>query len=198
MDMEINRTAHRVDGNIVTIAVERIVNNFKSEQEGIPVYEDIPFIRIVTPSAKNQEVHTKVTEEHKVTYKKVWDQFNAKEKHKSNGTALKQWPDIEPGLIPQYEFMNVFTLEDLISVSDVNLENLGMGAGGLQEKAKIFLANKGKGDVELAKANDRIADLEKKLVELMDTVSVNPDVLKETQDELTNNSTRNTKRNRRV
>ena len=31
MDMEINRTAHRVDGNIVTIAVERILNNFKRE-----------------------------------------------------------------------------------------------------------------------------------------------------------------------
>ena len=198
MDIDNYTATHRIDGNIVTIAMERIKNNFKTKEEGIPVFEDVPFIRIVTPSSKNQVVHRKLTVDDKVSYKAVWNQFEAKEEHKASGTPLTQWPEMEAGLIPEYEFQNVFTVEDLVVVSDLNLPNLGMGAGGLQEKAKIFLANKGKGDVELAEANDRIADLENKLAELMDTLAVNPDVLKETQDESINNSTKHTKRNRRL
>ncbi|MDB4725953.1 hypothetical protein OAF54_00860 [bacterium] len=191
MDIGEFKSTGRVDGNIIIIANERIQNNFKTEEQGIPVFEDIPFVRIITPSAKNQEVHRKLNAGDKIKYKEVWEAFDKKEAHKAAGTPLSQWPEMEIGLIPVYEHNHVYTVEDFAEVSEANLGNLGMGSSGLQLKAKKFLEGKSESDIVLEKAMVRIEELEQLVNELTGAKELaNPAVSEmEKQDELINVST---------
>jgi len=152
------------DGNLVTIADRR-----KKIVRGEEVlFIEVPYIEIVSPGQKHSTVHRKVTEEDKIKYKSVWEAYQNKEEMRASGTPLRKWGGIDDLLIPEMEHLNIFTVEALAAVPDGNLANLGPGARKLQEAAKEYLEKGDEKDIQLAAANERIDNLEKKLVKLMD------------------------------
>jgi len=182
MDIDHQATGSAADGNIVTIYMNKVLNNFKSKQEDDLVYDMIPFVRIVSPGQKHSIVDRKVRDNDKVDYKEHWSAFEKKEEFRTNGTPLRDWHVIEKNMIPELELLSIFTVEDFANVSDSNLKNIGPGAVKLREKAEKFVAGLSESDVKLQQAEDRIADLEAKLNELMDAKVANPVVNEETQD----------------
>ncbi len=159
------------DGNLVTINDRRIKIVRGDDIE----IREIPYIEIVSPGQKHSTVHRKVTEEDKIKYKEVWDAYLNKEELRAAGLPLRKWAGIDDLMVPEYEHLNVFTVEALASVPDGHLVNLGPGARQLQKDAIKFLEKGDEKDIQLTEANARIDDLEKKLNAFMDASGANPD-----------------------
>lgn len=59
----------------------------------------------------------------------------------TEGTPLEAWPGIAPGQIARLRDMHIRTVEDLATVTDSALDNIGMGARALQRQAQAFVNN---------------------------------------------------------
>lgn len=118
-----------------------VQNNFKSEQEGRPIFEDRVFIRIRTPGDRHTEVDREIKEQDKHRFALQWARFQQQESQTQEGTPLEEWPAMTPALVRSFKALNVFSVEALAAVSDGNLQNLGVGARNWRDKAVSYLAN---------------------------------------------------------
>lgn len=99
------------------------------------------------------------------------------EEEKLTGTPLEKMPDMKKSLAKELEYMNIKTVEQLVSAPDSVLQKF-MGGFGLRDKAKLFL--------ETARDNaisDRITneneELRRQINELKAMISVKEEVKKE-------------------
>ena len=143
---------------LVTFYVEKEQNNFRSEQEGRAVYDDVEYIRIVTPGDTRSEVVRAATEQHKREYAPQYAAFKAGVELAPQGSPLEHWPPMSPALIANLKALGVHTVEQLSEVSDGNLMNLGHGGRGLRDRAKAWLeqADGGKPIDRLLADNERL------------------------------------------
>jgi hypothetical protein len=118
---------------------EAVQNNFKTGQEGRPIFDDKIFIRIMIPGDRHTVVERPCKDEDKQRFPVQWARFQLQESQTADGTPLEQWPMMTPALVRTFKASNVPTVEALANVSDGNLNNLGMGAREWRERAKAYL-----------------------------------------------------------
>lgn len=142
----------------VTFFMEKEANNFRSEQEGRAVYDDVEYVRIITPGDTRSEVVRAATPDHKREYSQQYAAFKAGVELAPVGSPLEHWPPASPALIANLKAVGVHTVEQLSEVSDGNLMNLGHGGRGLRERAKAWLeqADGGKPIDRLLAENERL------------------------------------------
>jgi hypothetical protein len=155
------------DGNIVTIFTKKKLNAFKSKEEDERIYDYLPYLEIVSPAQKHSIVIRPVVENDKILYPEHWEAYEKKTQLRNNGTPLSEWTGCPEELIPQMEYLSVFTVEDLCNVSDSNLAKIGMGMLKIRESAKLYVAGTGENELKLKKAITKINKLEKKLEKLV-------------------------------
>ena len=173
------------DGNIVTIFTKKKLNGFKSREQEERIYDYLPYLEIVSPAQKHSIVVRPVVENDKILYPHHWEAYEKKTQLRNTGTPLAEWTDCPKELIPQMEYLSVFTVEDLCNVSDNNLAKIGMGMLKIRELAKLYVAGTDKNEVKLQEALDQISKLEKKLQKLVGAKSAILEVPEqENQDEL--------------
>lgn len=99
------------------------------------------FVEIMFPGDSRTVVNRQVKEEDKMRWPEQWRAYEAGEAFKVDGFPLEQWPEIssDEGLIRDMNHKRIFTVEQLASVSDQNIGNLGLGARELVSKAKAFV-----------------------------------------------------------
>jgi hypothetical protein len=131
--------AHKPHLAIVEFYVQAEQNNFKSEQEGHPVFEDKEMVRIVTPGDKNSVVEERVKDHHRREYARQYEAFKSGETLTVEGMPLKEWPPLSPAMVANLRAINIVTVEQLSQVDDGRLDNLGMGGRTLREKARLWL-----------------------------------------------------------
>ena len=120
-------------------------NEFKSTQEGRPIFEDVVFVKIVVPGDNTFNINTPANEGHKARFAMHWARFKNAHDSESRfiGTPLAQWPLMTASAVEELKYMKFFTVEQIASASDSQLNGLGMKAGyaplALRDRAKQFL-----------------------------------------------------------
>jgi len=112
----------------------------RSEQEGRPIYEDRPHVRIIIPGDTSNIIETLAKEEHKRKYPEAWKRFQTTEATGHTGTALEQWPQITRSQVKEAKYYEVHTVEQMAGLSDAHIAKLGMGFSDLRAKAQAFLS----------------------------------------------------------
>jgi hypothetical protein len=160
------KVQHGTDaGLFVQFYMESLKDEEQSAEKGRPIYIDREFIKIIPVGDKNTVVCRpvrKTWEGDVPPDNERWPQqyaaFTNQQTQVTEGTPLEQWPPLSKSQVMTLKSVNVHTVEQLSVVSDTNLQNLGMGARDLRDKALAYLkdADSGSG---LAEAQETIKKL---------------------------------------
>lgn len=116
-----------------------IKNNFKSEQEGRPIFDSKDFIKITFPGDKTKQVFRPVKDEDKIRFKKQYESFKETGKVVESGTPLEQWAVLTKTEAAEFKAMKIHTVEALAALPDTALTWLG--ARDYRQKAQLWLEN---------------------------------------------------------
>jgi len=149
-----------------------VQNKFKSDESGRPIFDEIPFVKIIVPGDKNLIVDTPAMEEHKHRFPKQWDRYKNGQKQSLDGTPLEAVTWLTVGQVAEFKALNICTVEQLADVPD-QLAQRFMGCFELRRKAQAFLeAAKGEAATsklaaELDKRDKEIEALKAQMAELI-------------------------------
>jgi dynactin complex subunit len=110
----------------------------KSEAEGRPVFNSVPFVQILVPGDKNTAIDTLVNATHKRRFARAWDQFQQNQSQELSGLPIREWSAITRAQAEELAYMNVMTVEQLATLPDVYGTKI-MGFNDLKRKAETFL-----------------------------------------------------------
>ncbi len=116
-----------------------IQNAEKSAEAGHPVFDAVPFIKIIVPGDKNTVIDTTANDEYKRRFAREWAQFMANEDQQMSGLPVREWPGVTRAQAEELMHMNIVTVEQLASLPDVYGGKI-MGFQGLKRKAETYLA----------------------------------------------------------
>lgn len=132
------------DNALVEFVRDAIQNNFKSAQEGRPIFEDRDFVRIMTPGDTKTVVYRVATDQDKARFPKAWQAYEQGIEAITEGTPLDQWNQISKSQVKELQHVNVRTVEQFVTVSDASIQRMGPGYMQLRQRARQFLeASKG-------------------------------------------------------
>ena len=139
-----------------------VQNQFKSEQEGRPIFEMKCYIRKVPPGDKLVEIDRKASKQDFLRFPQEYEMYMKRQTTPVNGTPLEAWAQITRAQVAEYKALNIFTVEQLAELPDGYGHKI-MGFQGWKQKAQSFLmAAKGQGEfdklqTELRKRDEEIA-----------------------------------------
>lgn len=145
--MQYNSDVNNPDSRLsVKFYQKAIQNNFKTALEGRPIMEMADFILIEIPGNSNLTIDTFVSETDKQRFPIQWARYqNEKTDGDIEGTLLHDWPVLNSAVAAELKHFKFYTVEQIASASDAQLNTLGMAAGmsplALRDKAKAFLAS---------------------------------------------------------
>lgn len=149
---------HKLMTNFYVRAVQ---NNFKSSQEGRPIFDEVEFVRIIIPGDTKTIIDTKVTNEYRNRFAEKYERFKKGMAQAQTGTPLEVWPQMTVGQVAELKAMHISTVEQLADLSDVLAQKI-MGSFQLRQKAQVFL-EAAKGEAQNSKM---AAELEKRDIEI--------------------------------
>lgn len=139
-----------------------IQNEFRSNLEGRPIFEDVTMIKIQVPGDKTTSVVTPAMDHHKARFPFHWQRYinSHTEETKVVGTPLSQWPFLKPSQVEELKYQKFVTVEQLAMASDSLLNGLGLSAGhnpyDLRKRAQSYL-DSAKGE---SIVNERMKEIE--------------------------------------
>lgn len=127
-------------GLIVRFELYPLKDEKASAAAGRPVYNETEFIDIRIPGDRTLTIHRPVRESDKRRFAVAYRNWKAQGggDAAASGTPLAQWPQVSRSQVEELAFFNVRTVEQLASVSDSNLKNIGPLLA-LRQKARDFL-----------------------------------------------------------
>jgi hypothetical protein len=136
---------------------------------GYPRYKRIQIIRTLIPGSKDERVD-RVREEHKRRFPRAWAAFLAGEEGVVDGTPLKAFPGLSKDDISTAVHFHVLSVEQLASMSDEHIGNLGHGWRGKRDGAKNWLASQ-RSAQPMAELNAQLEDERQKRQALEDRLA---------------------------
>lgn len=140
----------------VEFTLEAVLDQFKMDETGVPVYHDVEMITIWTPGKRDTH-KDKVNEFYKKRFKEQYEAFKAGREPSHDGLPLTEWPVITKSQALNLRNSKIFTVEQLADIIDPNLDSIGLGGRELRDKAKAYL-DRAVGAKEITKV---FAELEK-------------------------------------
>lgn len=144
-----------VDGSALRIWRDTAQNNFLSEQNGRPIYDEVIYIEVISPGSRDStpvfEVERIFAPEMKhpdpllgtkyPEYKQYIDDFKKNEDGDSSlaGTPLNQWPELNRTMVASLKAQSIFTVEALAALPDTKLTAVGPDGRTWREKAKAYI-----------------------------------------------------------
>ena len=132
---------------IVRFYKRAVKNNFKTKQEGRPIFEDKIYCEYYPAGSTLLKMDVPAHEAHKMRFSKQWAYYQSTQGGDSRelGTPLSQWALLSPADVENLKGLKFNTLENIAGASDQALQVLGMGAGGmaphvLRTRAQAYLA----------------------------------------------------------
>lgn len=157
------------NGVLVAFYKDAVQNNFKTSEAGRPIFDEKVFVHLQTPGDTQTEIRRIATQQDEKKFPKAWAAFQSGEEVVLEGTPLEQWPGVTTSQVKELAYVNVRTVEQLVGVSDANIQKLGPGYAKLKQNAKIWIdratadANASKIARENQQLKDRIKALEDQL-----------------------------------
>ena len=164
--------------------IKPVKQNFASEEAGRPIFADVVYVKIMTPSDQLTQIDTIAREDHKARFPRQWMYFQNKQAGQQQviGTPVGEWPQLTASAAEELRALKFFTVELIANANDSQLQKIGMIAGmsphSLREKARAFLnlandsAEEAKREAELQALrdeNEKIkADTDKRLAEMQE------------------------------
>jgi hypothetical protein len=152
----------------VEFTMEAIHQTAKSEEEGRPIFKDVPHVHIHFPGDRTKQIFrpVKFVDDHQgpadpVRFPKQWAAFQAQAEQVQDGTPVEHWGPLTKSQAMEFKAMHIHTVEQLAGISDSNLSWLG--ARELRDKAIAWLAQAdgGKETMRLTAENATLkADME--------------------------------------
>jgi len=128
------------DTSFPEFRMEPVKNNFKSDRDGKPVYEETEFVTIRVPGDRKTEWDGQVNDSHRQRWPRQYAAFKAQQEAPTDGTPLKEWPAITRSQVLELAVANCKTVEQLASLPDDLLsKSVSMGGFALRDKAKRWL-----------------------------------------------------------
>jgi hypothetical protein len=161
----------------VEFTMEAIHQTAKSEEEGRPIFKDVPHVRIHFPGDRTKQIFrpVKFEDDHQGPadprrFPQQWKAFEAQQEQVQTGTPIEQWGPLTKSQAMEFKAMHIHTVEQLAGIADSNLSWLG--ARELRDKAVSWLAQAETGkhamhlQTELEKRDADIEDLKRQVKEL--------------------------------
>jgi hypothetical protein len=175
-----NQARYAMDNKLyVQFYIRPVMNNFKSQEAGRPIFEEKEYIRIIVPGDSKTTVDCPVTDEFRMRFDKQYDKFKKGLEQAVEGTPLEMWPQMTVGLCAELKAMNVSTVEQLAALDDGKAQRI-MGSYDLRRKAQMFLdaaqgeAVNNKMAAELTKRDDEINLLKQQMQQLLESAKAKP------------------------
>lgn len=111
----------------------------KSTEVGHPVFNDVPFIKIMVPGDKNTVIDTYADASYQRRFSRLWAQFKAQETQTSSGMPIREWPVVTRGQAEELAYRNIYTVEQLAVVADTHAQHI-MNFHVLKAKAAAYVA----------------------------------------------------------
>jgi hypothetical protein len=177
--------AHGEDKDLyVEFSTEAVHQPYESEQQGHPVYRNVPFITVMFPGDRTKTVHrpAKLKADSSSPgdperFPRQWAAFQAGEEQAQDGQPLEEWPLVTKADVRMLKDMGIKTVESLAAIGEANLTFLG--ARMYRDKAKLYLDQATGGAavskmvqenetmrLELARQKEQMAELSAALAEL--------------------------------
>lgn len=149
-------------------------NKFKSHEAGRPVFDDIEMCEINFPADRAKSLLVPAHGEWKrfgttrVTYaerfKDHYARFKINEGPVVEGTPLSEAPFLSMAQKASLKALQVYTIEQLASLTGQALKNIGAGGLATQQQAEAYLA-KASGTADVVKMQIEIEELKRQLSE---------------------------------
>ena len=139
-------------------------------------YKGMPFVRILIPGDKTTEIDQPVCEDHKERFPRQWLYFQMQNSDGALiGTPLIEWHKDAPDefndrQMAELQILKFQTVEQVATASDSQVQKVGMGAAGLRERARAFLARKNQvsNSSELDQTRRELQELKEQMSMLME------------------------------
>ena len=161
--MAIESDVRGADENLYVEFYSRAVKQeFASQEAGRPIFADVTYVKIFTPSDQLTQIDTIAREDHKARFPRQWAHYMNKMNGQEQivGTPVSAWTLLTPANAEELRALKFYTVELIANANDAQLQKLGMVAGmsghSLRDKAKAFLniatdsAEEAKREAELA------------------------------------------------
>lgn len=156
-----------------------VKQNFLSKEKGRPIWKTCEFISIMKPGNSKDVMEREVKPLDIERWGKIYEGWKNREGQIQSGTRLEVLPSIEQGRIEVCKSLNIYTLEQLTSIDEEGVKNLGDGARDLIRDAKRYLQGSTATDKMQKEIDATNAEMKK--------VKAENKELKERIDELINN-----------
>jgi hypothetical protein len=139
MNFQDNQQAEADKRLYVHFFKDAVQNNFKTKQEGRPIFDEYDFVKVVTPGSRDTIV-TRVSDnsDYARRFPTQWAQYKNNQEQSLSGTPLKQVPWLTVGQIAEFNAVGCRTVEQLVGMPD-NLSQKFMGHHQLKQRAQAFL-----------------------------------------------------------
>lgn len=147
------------------------INPIKSRDQGVPIYDQVDFLKVIHPGEPLNVYDQPVREQDKYRFKDQWERYQKGTSQEVSGTPLSVLFPMNPEIVRSFAAIHVTTVQQLAGMSDTAKQNVMFGMN-LSEKAKQYLSIADKGaefhamqakmdDMahQLREANDKIAAL---------------------------------------
>lgn len=167
---------------VVRFYDEAVLNKTKSHEASRPIYDDVEMCEIVFPGDRTRTLIVPAHAEWKrfgtrrVTYaerfKDHYARFKANQAPVVEGTPLSEVTFLSKAQVASYKALDIYTVEQLASLSGQGIKNLGVGGLAVVQQAKAYLeqADATADATKLRIAQVRIEELEAQLREALKPV----------------------------
>ena len=181
--MAIESDVRGADENLYVEFYSRAVKQeFASQEAGRPIFADVTYVKIFTPSDQLTQIDTIARDDHKARFPRQWAHFMNRMNGQEQvvGTPVSAWTLLTPANAEELRALKFYTVELIANANDMQMQRIGMIAGmsphSLRDKARAFLnlandsAEEAKREAELSalrEENERIkAETEAKLADM--------------------------------
>ena len=116
----------------------QVRNNFKSDAEKRPIFEERIFIKKLVPGDSTLVVDRPMREQDMEDYPIEWARYEQKKEQKVAGTPIDAWMAVSDTQKAEFRSLNIFTIDQFANLPDVAGDKI-MGFNDLRSKARAFI-----------------------------------------------------------
>lgn len=137
------------------------------ENNGVPVYKSVEYVEIIAPGNDKERINRRVKQRDKDRWPVQYAQFKeGREEPEFDGMPISEWPMANKHIAMTLKHANVFTVEQLAQVPDIDIQSIGQGMIVLKSKAQKWVKEKQGQNVELENAKKELGEARKQIEEL--------------------------------
>ena len=116
----------------------QIKNNYKSDLEKRPIFEERIFIKKLVPGDSTLVVDRPMREQDMEDHPIEWARYEQKKEQKVAGTPIDAWMAVSETQKAEFKSLNIFTIDQFANLPDVAGDKI-MGFNDLRSKARAFI-----------------------------------------------------------